>query len=46
MRAAIAGDFSGFGSESLKAFMRESNRGRHVLFAPTVEEAVSELTRR
>ena len=46
MRAAIAGDFSGFESESLKAFMRESNRGRHVLFAPTVEEAVSELTRR
>jgi len=46
MRAAITGDFSGFGSESLKAFMRESNRGRHVHFAPAVEAAVSELTRR
>jgi len=46
MRAAIIGDFSGFESENLKAFMRESNRGRHVLFAPTMEEAVRELARR
>ncbi len=40
MRAAIAGDFSGFASESLQAFIRESNRGRHVFFQPTVEAAV------
>ncbi|MGI5919064.1 MAG: DUF4180 domain-containing protein [Christensenellales bacterium] len=46
MRAAIVGDFSGFKSDSLKAFIRESNRSGHVLFTPSVEEAVSELTRR
>jgi hypothetical protein len=46
MRAAIVGDFSGFESGSLQAFIRESNRGGHVLFAPTADEAVGELTRR
>lgn len=34
MYAAIAGDFSGFKSDSLKAFIRESNRGGHVFLRP------------
>jgi hypothetical protein len=44
MRAAIVGDFSEFESESLKAFIRESNRGRHVFFKSTIEEAINMLT--
>jgi hypothetical protein len=43
MRAAIVGDFSGFGNESLQAFIRESNRGRHVFFKSTIEEAINTL---
>ena len=44
MRIAIVGDFSGFTSKSLADFMRESNRGRHVLFKASVDEAASALT--
>ena len=43
MRIAIIGDSSGFSSKSLHDFIRESNRGRHVFFKNTVEEAVSVL---
>ena len=43
MRAAIVGDFSAFNSESLAAFIRESNRGRHVFFKNSLDEAVSLL---
>lgn len=43
MRAAIVGDFSGFTSKSLADFIRESNKGRHVLFKSTVDEAISAL---
>jgi hypothetical protein len=43
MRAAIVGNFSGYQSESLQAFIRESNRGRHVCFMPTIEDAISAL---
>jgi hypothetical protein len=44
MRAAIAGDFSGYASESFKAFIRESNRGRHIFFKDTVEAAARAIS--
>ena len=43
MRAAIVGDFSAFNSKSLAAFIRESNKGRHVFFKNSLDEAVSLL---
>ncbi len=43
MRIAIVGDFSGFTSKSLADFIRESNRGRHVFFKATVDEATNVL---
>lgn len=43
MRIAIVGDFSGYTSKALADFIRESNRGRHVLFKSSSEEAVSAL---
>lgn len=42
-RLALVGDFKAYPSESLKAFNRECNRGRHVYFAETVEEALNAL---
>ena len=43
MRIAIVGDFSGFRSKALTDFIRESNRGRHVLFKSSSEEASEAL---
>ena len=43
VRVAIVGDFSGFTSKSLADFIRESNRGRHVFFKATVDEAAEAL---
>ena len=43
MRVAIAGDFSGFTSKSLADFIRESNKGRHVFFKATTDEAAKTL---
>jgi hypothetical protein len=40
MKLAIVGDFSEFGSKSLKDFIRESNRNGHILFLPTIEDAL------
>jgi hypothetical protein len=45
LRVAIVGDWSTVTSESLAAFIRESNKGRHVTFAASAEEAVSVLAR-
>lgn len=42
-RLAVVGHFQKYSSESLQAFIRESNRGRHVYFATTVDEALSAL---
>ena len=42
MRLAIIGAFE-FESESLKAFMLESNRGRQVAFVPDREAALAKL---
>jgi hypothetical protein len=43
MKAAFYGDFSGYTSGPLKAFILESNRGRDVFFVSTQEEAVEKL---
>jgi hypothetical protein len=45
MKVAIVGDFSGFGSKSLKDFIYESNRGNNVFFVATVQDAIERLDR-
>lgn len=44
-RIAIYGDYSHYTSKPLKDFIYESNKGRDVFFAATLEEAVDMLTR-
>lgn len=44
-RIAIYGDWSRYTSKPLKDFMYESNKGRDVFFAGTLDEAVEMLTR-
>ena len=46
VRIAIVGDWSKYSGNSLKAFIAESNRGRAVNFASSVEEAVKLLSKR
>lgn len=43
VRAAFVGDFSRYPSQSLQAFIRESNRGSQVFFVASVEEALRRL---
>lgn len=43
MRLAIVGDFTGINSKSLRDFIRESNKNRHVNFVGSIEEAISVL---
>jgi hypothetical protein len=43
VKLAIYGDFSGYTSKPLRDFMYESNRGRHVFFVSTAEEAGEKL---
>lgn len=43
LRFALVGDFDRFPSESLKAFIRESNRSGRIRFVSTVEEALKAL---
>lgn len=45
MRLAIYGDFSGYTSKPLQAFIAESNRGRDVFFQPDAAHAVDMLTK-
>ena len=45
LRVAIVGDWGGVTSESLAAFIRESNKGRHIHFAASTDEAVAALSR-
>lgn len=40
MRLAIVGDFSAFTSKSLRDFIYESNKGKHVNFVVSVGEAL------
>ena len=44
LRLAIVGDFSGYESKSLKAFIYESNRSNTIVFVGTVEEALKRLS--
>ncbi len=44
MKVAIVGDFSQYNSKPLRDFIYESNKGSHVFFVGTDEEAVAKLT--
>lgn len=44
-RIAIVGDFSKFSSKSLRDFIYESNKGKHVNFLDSVEAAVEVFSR-
>ena len=44
VKCAIFEDFSGYTSEPLRDFIRESNRGSGVFFTATREEAMERLT--
>jgi hypothetical protein len=41
----IVGDFSGYTSESLRDYIYECNKGRHINFAVTEAEAIERLSR-
>jgi hypothetical protein len=41
---AIIGDYSRYTSKPLRDFIYESNKGRHVFFVSTEEEAIAKLT--
>ena len=43
IQVAIVGDFTNIASESLKAFIYESNRGKQVFFLESVDAAVQKL---
>ena len=44
IRIAIIGDFSGYTSNSLRAFIRECNRGNQTFFVADEEQALLKLT--
>lgn len=44
MRIAIVGDFSRYDSKALSDFILESNKGRHIFFTDTVENALRKLS--
>ena len=43
IRVAIYGDYSRYTSKPLRDFIYESNKGKHVFFVPTLEEALDRL---
>jgi len=43
LRFALVGDFGQYASESLQAFIRESNRGGRIRFVSTIDEALEAL---
>ena len=45
IKIAIVGDFEKYESESLKAFIVESNRGNQFFFVPDISEAKEKLVR-
>jgi hypothetical protein len=45
IKVAIVGDFKNIISETLKAFIYESNRGTEVFFLENTEEAIKKLTK-
>ena len=44
IRLAIIGDFEKYPSQSLQAFIRESNQGNQVFFVPDLETAIAKLS--
>lgn len=46
MKLAIIGDFGQYNSHALNAFIIECNRGRHIFFVGTHEQALERLTMR
>ena len=44
MRLAIVGNFNHYTQKSIKDFIFESNKLRHINFVPTVEEALHKLS--
>lgn len=44
VQLAVVGDFSRFTSQSLRDFMFESNKGRHINFVSTITEALTILS--
>jgi len=45
VRLAIVGDFSTFTSKSIKDFIYESNKGRHINFVSSLDEAIKVLSK-
>jgi hypothetical protein len=45
LRLAIVGDFSVYESNSLKAFILESNRSNAIVFVKTIEDALIRLSK-
>lgn len=45
VKLAVMGDFSNVQSKSLKAFIRECNRGRHVFFVENKAQAIEKLVK-
>ncbi|GAP11635.1 hypothetical protein BECAL_02825 [Bellilinea caldifistulae] len=43
VKMAVIGQFEKYKSNSLRAFIRESNRGREVFFVPDRETAISKI---
>lgn len=44
VKLAIIGDFSEYTSKSLKDFIYESNKGRHIFFLPDEDQAIAKLS--
>lgn len=45
MKLAIFGDFTGYQSKPLQDFIRESNKGQHIFFAPDKASALERLAK-
>ena len=45
IRLAIIGDFGKFSSDSLHAFIRESNKGNQIFFVPDRTSAINRLAK-
>lgn len=45
VKVAIIGDFAGYSSQSLRAFITESNQGKHIFFAADKDVALGWLSR-
>lgn len=44
VKLAIVGDFSEYSSKSLRDFIYESNKGRHIFFLPEEKQAIAKLS--